>query len=47
MVCTFHKFFLNMQQPSDPAVVKRSEAQVPAQQPKNIFQVSMLIIFSG
>lgn len=31
-----------MQQTPDPAVVALSEAQVPAQQQKNIFQVCML-----
>lgn len=35
------------QQPSDPAVVSVSEAPVPAQQQKNIFQVCMLAILSG
>lgn len=38
-----NSFSLYKQQPSDPAVVKVSEAPVPAQQQKNIFQVCMLI----
>lgn len=32
-----------MQQPPDPAVVSVSDAQVPAQQQKNIFQVTSLL----
>lgn len=39
--------FVQLQQHSDPAVVTMSEAQVPAQQQKNIFQVCMLTIISG
>lgn len=36
-----------MQQPPDPAVVTVSEAQAPAQQQKNIFQVCMFTMLSG
>lgn len=32
-----------MQQPPDPAVVSVSDAQVPTQQQKNIFQVRSLL----